>query len=76
MKLSPLKLGLIGVLAYLASVAWVFLYFHIAKRNDPTGWILDRPTPDAPKLVAMIGVVFVVASVAWAVMRVVRSRAQ
>ena len=58
------------------SVAWVFLYFRIATRNDPLGWIVDRATPDAPKLVAMIGVGFVAVSVGWAVMRIVRGRAQ
>jgi hypothetical protein len=76
MKLSPLKLGIIGALAYFVSVAWVFLYFRIATRNDPLGWIVDRATPDAPKLVAMVGVGFVLVSVAWAVVRVFRRRAQ
>lgn len=76
MKLSPLKLGIIGALAYFASVAWVFLYFRIATRNDPPGWIVDRATPDAPRIVAMVGVWFVLVSVAWAIVRVVRLRAQ
>ena len=52
------------------------MYFRIAKRNDPLGWIVDRATPDAPKLVAMVGVGFVLVSVAWAVVRVFRRRAQ
>jgi heme A synthase len=76
MKLSPLKLGIIGALAYFASVAWVFLYFRIAARNDPPGWSVDRATPDAPKLVAMVGAGFVLVAVAWAIVRLVRRRAQ
>jgi hypothetical protein len=74
MKLSPLKLGIIGALAYLTSVAWVFLYFRIASRNDPPGWIVDRATPDGPKWVAMVGVGFVAASMLWAVARLVHRR--
>jgi len=74
MKPSPLKLGIMGVLAYLASVAWVFLYFRIASRHDPPGWIVDRATPDAPKLLAIVGVGFLLVSVLWAVVRLIRRR--
>ena len=76
MKLSPLKLGILGAVTYFASVAWVFLYFRIASRNNPHGWIVDRSTPDAPKFVAMVGVGFVLVSVLWAVARIVRRRVQ
>ena len=74
MKPSPLKLGIIGAFAYFASVAWVFLCFRIASRHDPPGWIVDRATPDAPKLVAIVGVGFLLVSVLWAVVRLIRRR--
>jgi len=74
MKFTPLKLGLIGALAFFTSVAWVLLYFRIASRNDPPGWIVDRATPDAPQWIAMVGVGFVAVSVLWAVARLVHRR--
>jgi hypothetical protein len=74
MKLSPLKLGIIGVATYSASLAWVFLYFRIVGRNDPPGWIVDRPTPVSPKLLAIVGGAFLLASVLWAIVRVFRGR--
>jgi hypothetical protein len=58
MKLSPLKLGIIGATSYGASVAWVFLYFRIAGRNDPAGWIIDRSSPEGPRLMAIVAGAF------------------
>ena len=60
----------------IAARFWVFLYFRFASRNDPPGWIVDRATPDAPRLVAMVGVGFVLVSIVWAVARLIRRRAQ
>jgi hypothetical protein len=74
MKLGPLRLGIIGVLMYLASLAWIFLYFRIVNRNNPPGWTFDRATPDGPKFVAMLGADLVLVAVLWAAVRVVRSR--
>jgi hypothetical protein len=76
MKLSPLKLGVFGALAYFASLAWVFLFFRISARSDPPGWIVDRATPDEPMLLAMVGVALVLVSVGWAIGRVIRHRAR
>jgi len=76
MKLSPLKLGIIGALAYFTSVAWVFLYFRITSRNDLPGWIIERATPDAPKLVAVVGAGLVLVSILWALARLIRRRVQ
>jgi len=76
MKPSPLKLGIVGAFAYLASVAWVFVYFRVASRNDPAGWIVDRATPEAPRLVAMVGVGCVLASIVWAIVRLIRRGVQ
>ena len=74
MKLSPVKLGIIGALAYFTSLSWVYLYFRIAGRNTQPGLIVDRATPDAPKLVATVGAGLVLVSVLWAVGRLIRRR--
>jgi hypothetical protein len=76
MKPSPLKLGIVGAFAYFASVAWVFVYFRVASRNDPARWIVDRATPEAPRLVAMVGVGCVLASIVWAIVRRIRPGVQ
>lgn len=76
MKPNPLKLGIVGAFEYFASVAWVFVYFRVASRNDPAGWIVDRATPEAPRLVAMVGVGCVLASTMWALVRLIRRGVQ
>jgi hypothetical protein len=76
MKPNPLKLGIVGALVYLVSVAWVLVYFRVVSRNDPIGWVVDRTTPDAPKFVAMVGVGCVLVSVVWAIVLFIRRRTQ
>ena len=64
--IRPIWLALVGIGLYAASVAWVFLYHRIASQNDPPGWIVDRPTPDSPKLLAIAAGCFVAIALLWA----------
>jgi hypothetical protein len=43
--ISPLRLGIAGILCYVGSIAWVAVSAYMRHRNDPPGWVFNHPNP-------------------------------
>jgi hypothetical protein len=65
--ITPLRLGLLGIAFFIGGVAWVAVWSYLAKRNDPPGWIMDRPIPDGPYYLRDFAALLVVSALVWAI---------
>jgi len=67
--LSPLRLGLSGLVCYAASVAWVAISAYLAHRSDPPGSIVEHPNPTGTYYLEGLGAFVLLAALVWAVVR-------
>jgi Na+-driven multidrug efflux pump len=68
-RFTPKQLALAGVATYLTSVLCGLAYFSYRKRQDPPGWIMDRPTPDLLRWLMGAGLILFMVSIIWGLAR-------
>ena len=75
MRLSTTsKSAMLGFSAFVAGIAWAELHAHLAKRDDPPGWIMDREFYPPAAFLARIGFLVFVISVLFSVGRAIYRR--
>ena len=71
LKVSPLRLAVLGIACYVGAVAWVAASSYLADRHSgdflPPGWIGEHPTPAGAYYLAVFGGILVIAVTLWAV---------
>jgi hypothetical protein len=63
--ITPLRLGLLGISFYIGAVVWVAISSHLARRNAPPGWIVDRATPVGTFYLAVLGACLAACALVW-----------
>jgi hypothetical protein len=72
--ITPLRLGLLGIAFFIGALAWVAVWSYPAKRNDPPGWIMDRPIPGGAYYFREFAALLVVSALVWAIAAWARRR--
>ena len=68
-RVSPFRVGILGIACYAGSIAWVATWSKLVHRADPPGWIVEHTIPAGAYYLAAFGGLLFISALLWAVAR-------